>query len=88
MVVDGVEQGFDINLAFKPFSIGTYLDETGRCLFGVQGVALEGRPVVEVEFVSDFLKGGIQQNALLVEDDDRIDDVLEVSHLMGRDYYG
>ena len=44
------------------------------------------RAVVEVQFTCDFLHRGVQQNILTVKDYDRVDDVLQIPHLVGRDH--
>ena len=49
---------------------------------------MQGGAVVEVEFVGDLLDRGVQEDVAAVQDDDRVDDVLQVAHLVGGDHDG
>ena len=46
------------------------------------------RAVVEVQSACDLLHRGVQQNVLAVKDHYRVDDVLQIAHLMGGDHDG
>ena len=82
-LVYGVEESLDVDLAVFSSGVRIYLDETSRKLLGVKGVRIQSGAVVEEEFAADLVDGGVQQGILTVENDDRVNDVLEVPDLMG-----
>ena len=41
--------------------------------------------IIEVEFAADILDAGVKEHVLPVKNDDRVDQVLKVPHLMGGD---
>ena len=88
VLVDGVEEGFDVHLAVGFRRVGVDLDEAAGQLLGVEAFGVQGRAVVEVELVRDLLERGVEQDVLAVQDDDRVDDVLQVTHLVGGDHDG
>ena len=88
VLVDGVEEGFDVDLAVGLRRVGIDLDEAAGQLLGVEAFGVQGRAVVEVELVRDLLERGVEQDVLAVQDDDRVDDVLQVTHLVGGDHDG
>ena len=88
MLVHGVEQGFDVHLGFLSVFVEKYLDESAGELLAVEAFGMQGGTIVEGQLGSDLFKRGVYQYILLVEDDDRVDDVLQVSYLMCGDYDG
>ena len=85
VLVYGIEQGLHVNLAFGAGGVGIHLDKSAGELLAVERCRVERGAVVEIEFARDFLHRGIQEDVALVKDDDGVDDVLEILHLMGGD---
>ena len=85
MPVYGIEKSLRIDLALQSFGIHQHLDEASGQLLGVERSLMQRISIVEIELFRDFLDSGVQQNVAAVEDDDRIDDVLEVADLVRGD---
>ena len=80
-----VEEGFDIDLALFSGLVEAYLDVTSRNHLAVERILHPFAAVIEVKLLRNLLQRCIQEHVLSVEDDDRVDDVLEVTYLMGGD---
>ena len=56
IVVNGIEESFDVEFAVFACGIRAYLDETARKLFGIEGIPAQSVAVVEIEFGVDRLR--------------------------------
>ena len=81
-MVDGIEQCLYIDLALLTSGIDHDLDITSRSHFAVKSFRLPFIAVVEIQFLRELLQRRIQQHILSVKNDDRINDILKVTHLM------
>ena len=82
----GIEEGLDVHAAFLPVA-RKHLDEAARKLLAVEGFRMEGGSVIEIEFFGNLLDARVQKHILLVQNYNRVDDVLKVSDLMGGNHY-
>ena len=83
----GIEKGFDIDLAVLRKGVGINLYEAAGQLLGVEALGVQAGAVVEEELRSDLLDLSVQKHILLVKYHNGVDDVLQIPHLVGRDYY-
>ena len=85
MLEDGVEKRFDVHLALLLSLVQIYLYVSARNHLAVESVFDFFSSVIEVKLFRDFRYRCIHKHVLLVKDDDRVDDVLKVAYLVGRD---
>ena len=86
--MDRIEEGLHVDLAFLARGVGIHLDAAAGGLLEVQGAGLDLRAVVEVQLLGDLLHRRVHEHRLVVQDDDRVDDVLQVAHLVRGDDEG
>ena len=80
---DGVEEHLDADLAVEAFGVAGHVDvAAGDHLAVERGVVLL-HAVVEIEAVGDFAERGLEQHLVVVEDDDGVDEVFHILHLVG-----
>ena len=86
--MDRVEEGLHVDLALLTRGVGIHLDAAARGLLQEQGLGMELGTIVEEQLLGNRLHRGIHQHVPVVQDDDRVDDVLQVAHLMRGDDEG
>ena len=86
--MDRIEEGLHVDLAFLARGVGIHLDAAAGGLLEVQGAGLDFGAVVEVQLLGDLLHRRVHEHRLVVQDDDRVDDVLQVAHLVRGDDEG
>ena len=81
----GVEEYLEVDFAVITVGIERYADTTARYHLAVECVGNNSHSIVEIEFLGDFAERGLQQHLVIVENDDGVDEVLHVFHLVGGD---
>ena len=82
---DSVEQYLDADLAVKAFVVTGHVDVAAGYHLAVQRGVVLLHAVVEIETVGDFTERGLKQHLVVVEDDDGVDEVFHILHLVGGD---
>ena len=85
MLVDGVEKSLDIHLALLSALVEAHLDIPSRNHLAIQGILQRVGAIVEEKFGRNLLQRGVQQDFFLIQNNDRVDDILQISGLVSGD---
>ena len=86
MLHRGIEKRFQVDAAFAFAPVFAYAEVPTQSRFAVERVGGNGCLQTEVEFLRNFFQRRVKQHGAVIQNDNGIDKILQVSHLMCGNY--